>query len=94
MDNLTLILAVVPSVMSCLVSVFYAYLIYKKSKEPKKDEIWETATKIICSNSGTSYSDDFAELYAELKFFKENQETCKKYPTIRKAMEPSATNAK
>lgn len=86
MDTLTIILAVVPSVLSCALSVFYAYLQYKKSKEPVKDEVWETATKIICSNGGSVYSDDFAELYLELKFFKEHPELVQQHNTIRNAM--------
>ena len=86
MDNLAIILAVVPSVLSCALSIFYAYLQYKKSKEPPKDEVWETATKIICANGGNVYSDDFAELYLELKFFKENPEFVQQHKTIRNAM--------
>lgn len=87
MDRLILILAVVPSILSCGISVFYAYLAYKKSKEEPKDELWETATKIICTRGGIPCSDDFAELYLELKFFKENQELCQQHRLIRKAME-------
>jgi len=86
MDNLTLLLVVIPSILSCAISVFYAYIAYKKSKEPPKDEIWETATKIICSNGGDVYSDDFAELYSELKFFKEHPDLVQKHHTIRNAM--------
>lgn len=45
----------------------------KKNIEISKDEIWETATKILCnSNSSMKDSDDFARLYEELKFFKDN----------------------
>lgn len=86
MDTLTLLLALIPSFLSCAISVFYAYLEYKKSKEPPKDEVWETATKIICANGGNVYSDDFAELYLELKFFKENPEYVQQHNTIRNAM--------
>lgn len=86
MDSLTIILAVVPSVLSCALSIFYAYLQYKKSKEPPRDEVWETATKIICANGGNVDSDDFAELYLELKFFKEHPELVQQHNTIRNAM--------
>jgi hypothetical protein len=83
---MTLLLALIPSFLSCAISIFYAYLEYKRSKEPTKDEVWETATKIICSNGGNVYSDDFAELYSELKFFKENPEFVKQHSSIRNAM--------
>lgn len=86
MDSLTIILAVVPSVLSCALSIFYAYLQYKKSKEPPRDEVWKTATKIICANGGNVDSDDFAELYLELKFFKEHPELVQQHNTIRNAM--------
>lgn len=74
MDILTTIVVLIPSVLSVCVSGIYAYIALKKANEPPKDEIWETATKILCS-SGTSTSfsaDEFAFLYEELKFFKEN----------------------
>lgn len=87
MDKLLLILAVVPSILSCGISVFYAYLAYKKTKEEPKDEVWETATKILCSQGNAPCSDEFAELYLELKFFKENPELCQEHKFIRKAME-------
>ena len=93
MNNLTLILAVIPSILSCAISVFYAYIAYKKSKEPPKDEVWETATKIICSNGGNVYSDDFAELYSELKFFKEHPDIVQNHTTIREAMKSIETKS-
>lgn len=86
MDYLLIVIAVVPSVLSCLISLFYAYLAYKKSKEPPKDEVWETATKIICANGGNVYSDDFAELYTELKFFRDHPDLCRNHQTIRQAI--------
>ena len=86
MDTLTIILAVFPSVLSCALSIFYAYLQYKKSKEPPKDEVWETATKMICAKGGNLDSDDFAELYSELKFFKDHPNCIYDHTTIRFAM--------
>lgn len=73
MDVLTAIVILIPSTLSLFTSSIYAYIALKKAKEPPKDEIWETATRILC-NSGTSMkdSDDFARLYEELKFFKDN----------------------
>lgn len=87
MDSSLTLIALIPSILSCAVSIFYAILEYKKQKESEKDEVWETATKMICSNGGDVYSEDFAELYIELKFFKENQALIQKHRTIRKAMD-------
>lgn len=73
MDKLTLVLAFISTVLSSCVSLIYAYIAYKKSKEPPKDEIWETATKILCnSNSADRNADEFAMIYESLKLFKEN----------------------
>lgn len=73
MDKLTLVLAFISTVLSSCVSLIYAYIAYKKSKEPPKDEIWETATKILCnSNSIDRNADEFAMIYESLKLFKEN----------------------
>lgn len=73
MNNLTLVLAFVSTVLSSCVSLIYAYIAYKKAKEPPKDEIWETATKILCnSNSADKNADEFAMIYESLKLFKEN----------------------
>ena len=72
-DILTTMVVLVPSVLSLCVSGIYAYIALRKAKEPPKDEVWETATKMICAdNSGTKDADEFAELYEQLKFFKEN----------------------
>lgn len=56
---------------SSVVSILYAIIAYKKSKEPPKDEIWEAALKICCSrgNIGAD-ADDFASAYEELTLFK------------------------
>lgn len=73
MDILTIVVVLIPSILSLCISGIYAYIALKKVKEPPKDEIWETATKILCnSNSSMKDADDFAFLYEELKFFKEN----------------------
>ncbi len=73
MDVLTTIVVLIPSVLSLCVSGIYAYIALKKVKEPPKDEVWETATRIICS-TGKNFTtaDDFAELYEQLKLFKDN----------------------
>lgn len=73
MDLLTTITVVAPTTLSLCISGIYAYIALKKAKEPPKDEIWETATKIICNSQLSRISgDDFANLYEELKLFKNN----------------------
>ncbi len=73
MDKLILVLAFISTVLSSFVSLIYAYIAYKKSKEPPKDEIWETATKILCNSNYTDKNaDEFAIIYESLKLFKEN----------------------
>jgi hypothetical protein len=66
----TLLAILVPSILSTVVSLVSLYLGYKKSKEPKKDELWETALKLTeHSNSGNPIS-DFVEYYQKLRCFK------------------------
>lgn len=73
MDLLTFLTVLIPSVLSSCISLLYAYIAYKRTKEPPKDEIWETATKILCnSDSSTKDADEFAALYEQLKLFKDN----------------------
>ena len=73
MNVLTAIIVLIPSVLSLCISGIYAYIALKQLKEPPKDEIWETATKILCnSNSPMKGADDFADLYEQLKLFRDN----------------------
>lgn len=71
MDTLTAIVVLIPSTLSLFTSAIYAYIALKKAKEPPKDEIWETATKILCNRDSMKEADDFAFLYEELKLFKD-----------------------
>ena len=72
MNLVTAIVVLLPSCLSLCVSGVYAYIALKKAKEPPKDEVWETATKLLCSRTGgMADADDFAALYEELKFFKD-----------------------
>lgn len=72
MNALTAVVILVPSILSFITSMAYAYLGYKRLKETPKDEVWETATRIICANSGAQPDpDDFADLYESLKAFKD-----------------------
>ena len=90
MDILTTFVVLVPSVLSLCVSGIYAFIALKKAKEPPKDDVWETTTKILCSqNSNSVYGDDFAELYEELKWFKDNGCSLHGEHTIRGAIEKS-----
>lgn len=72
MEKLVIIFALISSVLSSCISLLYAYIAYKKTKEPPKDEIWETATRILCSSGTTDKNaDEFALIYESLKLFKE-----------------------
>lgn len=71
MDILATIVVLIPSILSLCISGIYAYIALKKAKEPPKDEVWETATKILCNCDSMKEADDFAFLYEELKHFKD-----------------------
>lgn len=73
MNNLTIALAFISTILSSCTSLIYAYIAFKKLKEPPKDEIWETTTKILCNRDSTDKkADEFAMLYESLKLFKDN----------------------
>lgn len=63
-------LACISVIVSSAVSVFYAYLAYKKSQEPPKDEIWETALKLCEGYEYAERIDAFATTYITLKELK------------------------
>lgn len=87
MGILSTIVVLIPCVLSLCVSLIHAYIDLKKMKEPSKDEIWETATKLVsASPSGAGTADDFAEIYMELKFFKDNGYSLNGENTILAAM--------
>lgn len=67
------LLAVVSIIVSCVSTVVHTVVTYKKSKEPPKDEVWETALRITASQlGGACDTDQFARNYEELKAFKDN----------------------
>lgn len=67
------ILAAISIVVSGVISVVHAVIAYRKSKEPVKDEIWETALRIVTSGAGGMCdADEFARVYEDLKVFKDN----------------------
>lgn len=76
MDIKTLIAVLIPSVLSSIIALLNIYLNYKKAKEPPKDEVWEATIKLICTRqselSTITAGDDFAKLYEQLKWFKDN----------------------
>lgn len=91
MDKLTAVVVLLPSILSTATACVYAYIAWKKSKEPPKDEIWETALKILCAKDDCcSGADDFARLYEELKFFKEHPEKLNGFVMISQAMDAYA----
>lgn len=91
MDKLTAVVILIPSILSTLTSCVYAYIAWKKSKEPPKDEIWETALKLVCARDDCySSADDFAKLYNELKFFKDHPDKIKGFVMIEQAIDSYA----
>lgn len=87
MDLLTALAITIPSTLSLIVSLIYAYIALKKASEPPKDEVWETALRLMCSKDDCySSADDFANLYLQLKFFKEQPEKLKGFNTIEQAI--------
>ena len=65
-----IILACISVIVSSAVSVFYAYLAYKKSQEPPKDEVWEAALKLCEGYEYGERIDVFATTYVTLKELK------------------------
>lgn len=73
MEILTILAITIPSTISVVTSLIYAYIALKKLKEPPKDEVWETACKIICkSDFSLVDAESFEVIYTQLKQFKEN----------------------
>lgn len=94
MDLFTALAIIVPGALSLTSSIIYAYIALKKAKESPKDEVWETALKLICSTDDCySAADDFASLYLQLKFFKEHPEKLEGFTSIEHAMEAAKSSA-
>lgn len=64
------ILAAIAIVVSAAVSVFHAYLSYKRSKEPANDPVWDAALQITLRDENACDVDTFAENYEKLAQFK------------------------
>lgn len=87
MNLLTAIAVTVPSTLSLVTSMIYAYIALKKSKEAPKDEVWEAALRLMCSKDDCySSADEFANLYLQLKFFKEYPEKLNGFSSIEQAI--------
>ena len=68
MEKISVIAIVVPA----LVSVFHAYLSYKRSKDAKRDPIWDAALQITIAQTNCCDADTFASNYELLAAFKAN----------------------
>lgn len=87
MDFWLVILLTLPGVISLAVSCVYAYIAFKKSKEPPKDEIWETTLRLLSIEpNALNIADDFVKTYEELKFFKEHPEFCQDKLCLEQAL--------
>lgn len=84
MNTVLIIITLISSVTTCVVSCFHAWLAIKR--ERSKDEIWETATRLMSGRDIGNSADDFATVYAELRFVKQHPDAVLNYPTIRHAM--------
>lgn len=70
------ILASVAVVVSCVSTIIHSVIAYKKSKEPPKDVVWETALKLTLENSNRDKdATAFARTYQELQLFVQNGKT-------------------
>lgn len=63
-------LACISLVVSSIFSGVYAYLAYKKSQEPPKDEVWEAALKLSADCPYGERIDVFASTYVALRELK------------------------
>lgn len=86
MEFLLTVIAVVTAITSSISTIVHTVITYKKSKEPPKDEVWETAERMISSKLNEMDADEFARLYLLLKFFKEHPEDLKGFDSIEDAM--------
>lgn len=70
MDLFSFLLAFVPATLGLVVSVIHACI---KFREAKKDDVWETVTRLLCSTGTDPINavDDFVEIYNALKLYKD-----------------------
>ena len=75
MSTLIQVLLLIPCIFSCITAAIYAYIAYQNYKRPK-DEIWETTVRLLVAQKIFTDGDQFARVYEQLKFFKDNGCTC------------------
>ena len=68
MNTLVLILVVISSLCSAITSCTYAFIAWKKSKEPPRDEAWEAAIRLMCAKDFVD-AEQFAEFYEQLAVY-------------------------
>lgn len=66
------IISVIAIIVPALVSVFHAYLSYKRSKDSNRDPIWDAALQITITQTNCCDVDTFASNYEQLAAFKAN----------------------
>lgn len=74
MNTISAILIIIPSVLYLVGSILQTYVALKRLKEERKDEVWETATRLLSNTESRVFADEFAELYRELQFVKDHPE--------------------
>ena len=71
MDMVLRFLSVIAVLIGAVSSAFYVRLAYKREK--KKDDVWETAVRLMEKGmSSNSQADDFASVYQLLKSFRDD----------------------
>lgn len=80
--DIATIFGCVSIVCNCIVTIFYAYLSYKREKKPPKDIIWETALQLTKDTGAYRDADEFARNYEKLRAFRDNGCTLEGQDTI------------
>lgn len=85
------LVAIIPALCSSAVSIAHMVITYRKSKQPPKDVIWETALQIeLKRRDGYFDADEFARIYESLKAFHDNGCALNGKQTIAEAVNESA----
>ena len=65
--------ACIAVIVSGIGTLAHVYFDYKKSKQPQRDVVWETALQLVVkSDTYVPTADIFMETYEELKAFHDN----------------------
>ncbi|MGN0774924.1 MAG: hypothetical protein ACI4MP_14160 [Candidatus Ventricola sp.] len=92
MSSIVAFAVVLPSILYFFTSVIQTLVTLKKLKESQKDEVWETATKLLCKTNEQADATDFAMLYNELKYFKAHPEWTIEKGSLRSVMMSDSEN--